>query len=748
MKNIKKYFGLAAGCLAFGAMIQSCAVDEPFGRDGEGVLQMKLVINSELTRAQTDEAELSANCVVYLSGAQGLLYKYQGLENLPEKIQLKNGHYVAEAWTGDSVSASFDSKFYRGYQPFDINGGVENVVVKCRIANVVVSVNSSTIDSQLMKDWNINVAHSRANLDFTSENMDYAKGYFMMPNADKDLTVTVTGTNAEGKAFTKVQTLSNVERAHEYILNFSYNPSTPDPTDGGAFITITVDDTELEISSEVEIYGRPVIRGVEFDETHQILGNAGAFSEKFLKVNAFGGITHLTLGSDDYELMGLPHQEIDLSLATEQIKNSVAQAGLLWDESFNEEKNLVTAYLTLTSEFLNRLPERDNEYVLNFGVTDKYGKTTELPIRIAVGEGAIVIEDPVTIADIDPTDMMAVLSTRATLTGNIINAEAGEAGFRYRPATGGDWQYVQADNATRSKAGIRRMTPGQALRSGGTPYSVTIKGLLPDTRYEYQGVIGDFTTESKYFKTEGKFVIPNASFETWGTYSASTLFGTKTVTFPGSSRDNYYWDSGNEGAATAGMTLTDKIDTYKHSGNYGASLTSNSAMGVIAAGNIFTGIYVKTDGTNGVLSLGRDFDGSHPDKLRVWANYRPGSNVTVKSGNESFLDDLKSGGTDQGQIYVALTTAPIEIRTNPSNRKLFNPDDREVLAYGQVTWKEAFGPDGALQQLDIPLTYNERAASQKPLMLVIVCSASKFGDYFSGAKGSVMYLDDFELIYE
>ena len=183
-------------------------------------------------------------------------------------------------------------------------------------------------------------------------------------------------------------------------------------------------------------------------------------------------------------------------------------------------------------------------------------------------------------------------------------------------------------------------------------------------------------------------------------------------------------------------------------GTYSARLASNEAVGILAAGNIFTGYYVKTDGTNGVLSVGREYDGSHPSKLRIYANYRPGSGVKIRDGNESFVPDGFAGGNDHGQIYVALTTAPIEIRTNPKSRKLFNKDDAEVLAYGQVTWTEAFGADGSLEMVEIPLEYNDRAKTSKPTHLVIVCSASKYGDYFSGAAGSVMYLDDFELVYE
>ncbi|MDE6294769.1 MAG: PCMD domain-containing protein, partial [Muribaculaceae bacterium] len=216
--------------------------------------------------------------------------------------------------------------------------------------------------------------------------------------------------------------------------------------------------------------------------------------------------------------------------------------------------------------------------------------------------------------------------------------------------------------------------------------------------------------------------------------------------------------SGNEGAAPASKGVLDQSGDIKHGGSYSARLASTAAMGIIAAGNMFVGSYVKTDGTNGILSLGRQYNGSHPTKLRVYANYRPGGGVSIKDGNEKYVD-ITAGGTDHGQIYIALTTAPIEIRTNPSNRKLFpaaatnedgNPaeDYDKVVAYGQVTWDSAFGPDNGLATVDIPFVYTSRAKTQKPLYLVIVASASKFGDYFCGSSSSVMYLDDFELIYE
>lgn len=296
--------------------------------------------------------------------------------------------------------------------------------------------------------------------------------------------------------------------------------------------------------------------------------------------------------------------------------------------------------------------------------------------------------------------------------------------------------------------------PLNVTRAGITG-SVTLTNLKPGTTYEYKAYADGFeASESKTFMTESVFVIPNASMEEWSTYKASTMLGTRTVILPWSVGDKNasFWGSGNEGSATASITILNKYGEMKHKGSYSARLASNSALGVIAAGNIFVGTYVETDGTNGVLSLGREYNGSHPSKVRVYANYRPGGGVKVSAGNEDLVDVVEKG-TDQGQIYVALTTGPIEIRTNPNNRRLFpmTPSDEDydkVIAYGQVTWDKNYGPDGELQQVDIPFEYTSKANTIAPTHLVIVASASKFGDFFSGSSSSVMCLDDFELIYE
>ena len=70
-------------------------------------------------------------------------------------------------------------------------------------------------------------------------------------------------------------------------------------------------------------------------------------------------------------------------------------------------------------------------------------------------------------------------------------------------------------------------------------------------------------------------------------------------------------------------------------------------------------------------------------------------------------------------------------------------NDPRVVAYGQMTKNTS--SNGAWQEFNIPLLYH--SMTKKPTHLIIVCSASKWGDYFYGSDSSVLYLDDFAFEY-
>lgn len=761
----KKINGMLKSAVAIlgAAVMTSCAMESPFGetKSGDGTLQLVTSINgSTVTRAEIDGEQMSTlreKAVIYLERKNNagsrydVIRKYFGLDHIPASISLSKGNtYLAEGWTGDSVSASFDSKFYRGKtNDFEIET-TTMVALKLNIANVLVSFAPETFDLNL-RNLRMTVGHSRGTLTFSEDAAGGStlekKGYFMMPSTDTSLEYTITAETEAGESIERTGVIENVERAHEYQVRLRANDN---PQLGGGLIRIEIADIPV-IEEQYTIYGRPAIEGIEFDLNDQIFSTPGHFNEKLVYVSGYGALSSLVIGGDDAPdiIKNLTNQ--DLTNNTHAETEEFEHIGIHVNHELKTDAASGDSYDTYTlyfhAGFFDSLHVRDTEYVIEIYAVDRTGKYNRATMRVANTEAArevfIIESSPAP----DPArEPMAISATKATLSGMLYNADAVDYGIQYRKSGDSEWIKVKADNLTRGS----RSRNSVRTRATGTSFTCTLTNLIPGTEYEYKTYADDFVEKSaKSFSTESKFDIPNSSFEEWSTYSASTLLGTKTVILPWSvgNKELSFWGSGNEGAATAGKTLTDKSTDMKTSGEYSARLASDAAMGIIAAGNLFVGTYVKTDGTNGVLSLGRPYNGSHPTKVKVMANYRPASGVTVKGGNEDFVPKNFAGGTDHGQIYVALTTEPVEIRTNPDNRKLFDPNDPCVLAYGEKTFTSGYGPDGVLQSVEIPFTYNSRANTRQPAYLVIVVSASKYGDYFSGAKGSIFYLDDFELVY-
>lgn len=736
MKTNITIISLIALSASLSGVLGSCAVDTPFTGEGEGAVKMRVVLNDRLSRADdpADTEALAESCKVYITTGEGygnVLHKWSGVSNVPERVALRYGAYRAEAYAGDSVPAGWDKKYYKGLAPFDVSSSQPNpeVQIVCKIANVVVSVDRNSVDDALIADdysITFGIGDTNKTLVYGKTEVDnYAKGYFMMPVNQTGLRYEIKANDKDGGSYTYNGTIDNVKSAHEYRLSFKYGADTS--TDGGAFITIEVEDVEL-IEDEIIIEGAPSIVGTE----NQVVNLEGNFGDEVVSVASYGALKNLVLSLPSGTLSRAANEveNVDFMKMSQGVKDDLAIRGIDMNEIVDASTGVHMYHVNFRGKWLNSLPKSEEPIVVPVVAVDKGDNIVRQEFSIANTENAIVIKDPIVLNDIDAANFLAVTGTKATVTLRVVTPDAGTPVLRYCVAGTGDWQNAEGTLS-------------------GDIMTFNLSGLSTGTRYEYQAAVGEFVSESKYFTTDEAFVIPNASFENWSTYSAKTMLGTKTVTLPWSVGDKSasFWCSGNEGAATANMTLTDKSGDMISSGSFSARLESKSALGVLAAGNIFVGEYVKTDGTNGVLSFGRTYNGSHPAALKVKANYRPGNKVTVKKGEEGYVPSGFAGGNDHAQIYVALTTEAVEIRTNPGDRKLFDKDGSEVLAYGQVTWESAFGPDGALQEVEIPLEYNDRAKSTRPTHLVIVVSASKYGDYFSGAAGSVMYLDDFELVY-
>lgn len=313
------------------------------------------------------------------------------------------------------------------------------------------------------------------------------------------------------------------------------------------------------------------------------------------------------------------------------------------------------------------------------------------------------------------SDVFAMVS-RATVKGSVQSGKTPT--IEYCKQGTSDWNTVPSANVNVS----------------GTSFTATLTGLSGSTTYSYRVTVDGVAGSEQSFTTAPATPLTDGSFDNWSSTAATngTLWQPWTTTS--------FWDTGNKGATTiADSNSTPTTETCNGSGK-AASLETRWVVMKLAAGNIFTGSYVKTDGTNGVLSFGRSFT-TFPTKLRI--NYKYTS-ATIDKIGEDALEYLK-GKPDSCHIYIALTDwdQPLEIRTRPSERQLFDKNDSHVIAYAEYI---SGNSDSQYQQKDLVLDY--RYDNRTPKYILIVASASKYGDYFTGGVGSKLLIDNFELIYE
>ena len=86
---------------------------------------------------------------------------------------------------------------------------------------------------------------------------------------------------------------------------------------------------------------------------------------------------------------------------------------------------------------------------------------------------------------------------------------------------------------------------------------------------------------------------------------------------------------------------------------------------------------------------------------------------------------------------------PFEIRTHPKNLQLFNENGPYVVAYGKI---EQGNNVNSYTPFEFELKYT--STSRVPKFLLITASASKYGDYFTGGDGAILWLDNIELEYD
>ena len=168
-----------------------------------------------------------------------------------------------------------------------------------------------------------------------------------------------------------------------------------------------------------------------------------------------------------------------------------------------------------------------------------------------------------------------------------------------------------------------------------------------------------------------------------------------------------------------------------------------------AAGNYFSGSFAGISGTNGVVHFGRPFT-LRPTALRGWLKYNCGTIDCAPAKPNPKVPAI--GEPDRGSIFIALgdwdynvyggtPESPVAVDTS-KEASFFNSSNEGIIAYGEILYHESKD----WYEFTIPLEY--RDFERTPTHIIIVASGSSYGDYFVGSKESIMWLDDFELLYD
>ena len=200
------------------------------------------------------------------------------------------------------------------------------------------------------------------------------------------------------------------------------------------------------------------------------------------------------------------------------------------------------------------------------------------------------------------------------------------------------------------------------------------------------------------------------------------------------------WDTANHGMSLLGINGT--TPEYKHvavsgKGKAACRIESKKILWAFVAGNLYNGRFGKIVKFAGAeLHFGTSFSG-RPKRFTGYYHYEP---QTVSFAKAPYLS--MKGKQDEGRIEVILTdwTEPFTIVTNYEEF----PDgatNPHVIGRAVIDLTEA--TDGYVH-FDIPVEYRN---DKTPRYVVITAASSKYGAYFTGADGSVLYIDEFSFTY-
>lgn len=318
---------------------------------------------------------------------------------------------------------------------------------------------------------------------------------------------------------------------------------------------------------------------------------------------------------------------------------------------------------------------------------------------------------------------------------------ASGAALEYRIKGDTEWQPMQENGYD---AGILTATIAPEWKTETNPNGLTVyklvpkKGLFAGHTYEFRLLVGGSEQGAplEYTAPAGN-TIPNGDME-----DASMSCWTQN------NKTAEFWGSGNN-------TFTKGLCTQApFAGGMRAKLQATSAVGVLASGNLFTGLFQKDLITRGVVSFGQTYAWkARPRALKVQYFAEHIGPVDI---DKKFGAPIGMGDQDRARIMVAIVdwNARREVGsgTEPPTgtwdpQEAASTEQGKIIAYGSLFIDESSTGDRMIDT-ELELHFYDREAKPSGLyQLVISCSTSAYGDFMTGCKSNVLYIDNFEWAY-
>lgn len=703
--------------------------EEALFEPGMGGVRIDLATELPETRADVAEGSLNTDeFKVELINSSGVIFKrwetfaeYKAQEN--EGIHMNAGHYKVRATYGDSTASGWDAWFFMGEQEFDVKPQeMEELSVVCKMANVKVAVVYGENLRADYQDYTATVSNSRGSLVFGKDCAE--AGYLPVGT----LSVNMELTDVSGKKL-YYRSADVSAAAGDFI---TLNLDTKAAPQGGMGLSLDVDygtndkTVEVGISDAFLPAEKPILSLTGFDaESGQLSfveGNdPGEASVTLTWDPKASPIKSLKLKSESeyFKEHGLP-SEVDFCSLTSTDRDLLLNAGLLFPEMSGEmTANMVKLEfdgLALKLEYDD--DETANTHTFTIEAIDSKDNVVTKTVTI------VPLQASKSLSEIQPGNVWA---RRAYLT----------------LSTDGDPSRLTVQ-VKESGTELWYTPEGTEYSVSGKTSSATVKGLKSNTKYAFRAVYNGFAAaEAPEMTTETEQQVGNAGFEEWSafTHTFTALIPSKTLEWyrPYADEASAWWDVNSRRTMNSYYSLTGAQNkrvfmtaayesTQPYEGNRSAMLFTTYVYATeyeaCAAGEIFIGRAANKNGKEGGGvhdSEGHAFE-NRPSALSFAYRYEP-------YGNETYYVEVVMKAED-GTVIGSVTDKSGSASSEWSRRKI-------DLNYTDLTKKAA--------SIYISIKSSSSDNPGYTSRQIILADGKVYSDC---NIGSILYIDDIELIYE